>query len=75
MLAVLAGFYYPPDRDLLFAHVQTSAGPSFLFYDHLCGVAMAPSPLAPKSNPVQSVEIPAVGWIIPVSQSNSQMLS
>ncbi len=29
--AVLVGFYYPPDRDLLFAHVQTSAGLLFCF--------------------------------------------
>lgn len=29
--AVLVGFYYPSDRDLLFAHVQTSAGLLFCF--------------------------------------------
>lgn len=59
--AVVVGFYYPSDRDLLFAHVQTSAELLFCFYDHLCWVAMAPRPLAPKSNPVQCVEIPDVG--------------
>lgn len=54
-------FIIPSDRDLLFAHVQTSAGAIVLFYDHLCWVAMAPRPLAPKSNPVQCFEIPDVG--------------
>lgn len=66
-------FYNLSDRDLLFAHVQTSAGLLFFFYDHLCCVAT--TPLAPKSNPVRCAEFPDIGWIIPISQSYSQMLS